>query len=86
MFFKLTDLENGTYTLYINTDFTKEKVINKLDTLEQIKRAKINNKLVSFDYSNNNVNITIQDFSYEYDIIIDAGHGGFDMYILMKKL
>jgi len=52
--------------------------VNKLDALLQIKRAKIGNKLVTFDYTNNNVNITVQDFYYEYDVVIDVGHGGWD--------
>lgn len=76
---KLSDLTNGTYTLYINSNSAKDKAINNLDPLLQIKRARIGNKLVSFDYTNDNVNINIQDFYYDYDIIIDSGHGGSDV-------
>lgn len=76
---KLSDLTNGIYTLYINSNSSKEKAINNLDPLLQIKRTKIGNKLVSFDYTNDNVNINIQDFYYDYDIIIDSGHGGSDV-------
>lgn len=74
----LSNLANGTYTLYINSASNKEKVVNKLDTLLQIKRAKVGNKLVTFDYANNNVSINVQDFYYEYDVVIDVGHGGWD--------
>lgn len=87
----LTTLENGNYTLYINNNDHHEKAINKLDTMLQIKRGKIGNKLVTFDYTNNNVNINISDFYYEYDVIIDVGHGGTDtgatnIYIAEKDI
>ncbi len=74
----LSNIPNSIYTLYINSASSKEKAVNKLDSLLQIKRARVGNKLVTFDYSNNNVNITVQDFYYEYDIVIDVGHGGWD--------
>jgi len=74
----LSNLANGAYTLYINSATSKEKVVDKLDALLQIKRARVGNKLVTFDYTNNNVNINIQDFYYEYDVVIDVGHGGWD--------
>lgn len=51
-------------------------IINELEILARISRAKINNKLVSIDYSNNNMKLIIEDFNYQYDVIIDAGHGG----------
>ncbi|MBE6143964.1 MAG: DUF5011 domain-containing protein [Firmicutes bacterium] len=87
----LTTLENGDYTLYINNNDHYEKAINKLDTMLQIKRGKVGNKLVTFDYTNNNVNINISDFYYEYDVIIDVGHGGSDtgatnIYIAEKDM
>lgn len=74
----LSSLANGIYTLYINSASSKEKVVDKLDALLQIKRARIGNKLVTFDYTNTNVSITVQDFYYEYDVVIDVGHGGWD--------
>lgn len=74
----LSNLANGTYTLYVNSASGKEKVVDKLDTLLQIKRARVGNKLVTFDYTNNNVSINVQDFYYEYDVVIDVGHGGWD--------
>lgn len=87
----LADLENGDYTLYINNNDHYEKAINKLDVMLQIKRGKVGNKLVTFDYANNNVNINISDFYYEYDVIIDVGHGGTDpgatnIYIAEKDM
>jgi N-acetylmuramoyl-L-alanine amidase len=74
----LSNLANGIYTLYLNSASSKEKVVDKLDALLQIKRARVGNKLVTFDYTNNNVSINVQDFYYEYDVVIDVGHGGWD--------
>jgi len=74
----LSNLANGIYTLYVNSAFSKEKVVDRLDPLLQIKRARLGNKLVTFDYTNANVSITVQDFYYEYDVVIDVGHGGWD--------
>lgn len=72
----ILDLPNGNYELYIKTN-KNYPLINKLDLLEKINRAKINNKLVTFDYTNNTT-FKIENFNYEYDILIDPGHGGID--------
>ena len=74
----LSNLANGIYILYVNSASSKEKVVDRLDPLLQIKRARLGNKLVTFDYTNANVSITVQDFYYEYDVVIDVGHGGWD--------
>lgn len=74
----LSGLKNGIYKLYVNDNTDKMLVINKLDTMSRINRAKIGNKLVTLSYENNNPKIKIEDFKYEYDILLDAGHGGSD--------
>lgn len=74
----LTTLGNGKYDLYINSANGKKDVIDTMDDMLKIKRARVGNKLVTFDYTNNKVSLTISDFAYEYDIIIDVGHGGSD--------
>lgn len=74
----LSGLKNGIYKLYVNDNTDKMLVINKLDTMSRINRAKIGNKLITLSYENNNPKIKIEDFEYEYDILLDAGHGGSD--------
>jgi len=71
----LTMVKNGEYEVYIIGN-KEERLINKLDGLTRLLRGKIGNKLVTFDYENDKVKITIDDFRYEYDILIDPGHGG----------
>lgn len=74
---KLSSLDNGIYYMWIESEIS-EKVIDKLDMQYRIVRAKLGNKLVTFDYDHNNVKIIVDDFSYQYDILIDPGHGGSD--------
>lgn len=73
----LSDLENGTYHLTITID-SKEDLKQDLDQLEQLVRGKIQNKLVTFSYEDDTISFAISDFAYEYDILIDPGHGGID--------
>lgn len=73
----LSNLKNGTYYMWISS-INDEKVINKLGDEYRISRAKIGNKLVTFNYDNDNVKIKVEDFKYLYDIVIDPGHGGND--------
>ncbi|MCL1854035.1 MAG: DUF5011 domain-containing protein [Peptococcaceae bacterium] len=75
----LTELANGTYDLYLNNSAgTREKMVNKMEYIHRIGRAKIGGKLVTANYADNNVSITIENHAYKYDIIIDVGHGGVD--------
>lgn len=73
----LTLLPNGEYNVYIIGNH-EESLLNKLDGLSRLLRAKVGNKLVSISYNNDVVMITIDDFKYEYDILIDPGHGSSD--------
>lgn len=73
----LSNIKNGTYKVYIDNG-EKELLINKMSFIDKIKRAKVGNKLVTFNYDNDNITITVEDFSYVYDILIDVGHGGND--------
>lgn len=72
-----TLVPNGEYSLYIVGN-KEEKLLNKLDTLTRLLRAKVGNKLVTFSYNDDSVNLVISDFKYEYDIVIDPGHGDTD--------
>ena len=74
---RLTSLVNGTYDIYIISN-KEERLMNKLYILSKIVRAKVGNKLVTVVYDNDYVSITIEDFNYQYDVVIDPGHGGTD--------
>lgn len=75
---KLSSLSNGLYDVYIVGN-KEERLINKLDIYSKIVRAKVGNKLVTFTYDDDYVNINIEDFQYKYDFVIDPGHGGSDI-------
>jgi len=76
----LGEIDNGTYTLkLVASDLSEEYPLLDKYTLKpaRLGRWHIKDKLVSFDYSNGIV-ITVEDFKYEYDIVIDVGHGDDD--------
>jgi N-acetylmuramoyl-L-alanine amidase len=74
----LTSLENGEYILYYTTDENSNKIKNQLSLAQKIVRSKIGNKLYTFSYDNDEVKLKIENFAYQYDILIDVGHGGHD--------
>lgn len=74
----LAIVSNGVYDVYI-VGKKEEKLQNKLNILTRIVRAKIGNKLVTFNYQDDLVSITIENFDYKYDVVIDPGHGGGDI-------
>ena len=71
----ITSLSNGTYDMYVITDKI-ENLKSELPLQNKIVRAKVGNKLVTVNYINNNIQFNIENFAYQYDIVIDAGHGG----------
>ena len=86
----LSSVSNGTYNLYIDSG-EKELLLNKLSFVDKIKRAKVGDKLVTFNYNNDSITVTIENYSYAYDILIDPGHGGSDTgasneYIYEKEM
>lgn len=59
---------NGVYVI----GNKEEGLINKLNVLNRVIRARIGSKLVTFSYDNNDyVSITVEDFKYSYDFIIE---------------
>ena len=74
----LTMVDNGEYDVYVVSK-SEERLLNKLSVFSKIVRAKVGNKLVSVKYSDDMVSLVIEDFSYQYDIVIDPGHGGSDI-------
>ena len=86
----LDEVNNDTYRLVISSD-KDENLLNKMDFIDQIKRAKVGNKLVTFDYKDDMTIVKIEDFAYQYDVLIDPGHGGDDIgasnkYITEKEM
>ncbi len=73
----VTNLENGTYELYLVNN-KLEPLTNNMNMYSRIVRAHIGNKLVTMNYEKSKVNITIENFEYLYDVVIDPGHGGDD--------
>ena len=71
----LTTVKNGVYDVYVVSN-KEEKLINKLDIYSRLVRAKVLNKLITLSYEADNVVITVEDFEYKYDFVIDPGHGG----------
>lgn len=88
----LRDIDNGTYDFILSSNNGDNKIFDELSTEEKIVRTKINNKLVTIIYNkDNSVSIKIDNFNYEYDVLIDVGHGGFDSgssnsYTVEKKI
>ena len=74
----LRTIANGTYDVYV-VGSKEERLINKLDIYTKIIRAKVGNKLITFSYDNDYVTISVEDFAYKYDFVIDPGHGGTDI-------
>ena len=74
----LTMINNGVYDVYI-VGKNEERLLNKLDIYSRIVRAKVGNKLITFIYDDDLVTISVEDFNYKYDFVIDPGHGGSDI-------
>lgn len=71
----LDKVTKGTYDVFING----YKLVNKMDGLSKLVRARIGDKLISVSYNDDIVNFVVNDFSYEYDVLIDPGHGDSDI-------
>ena len=73
----VANLSNGTYEFYLVGN-TLEPLVSNLTCYNRIVRAHIGDKLVSMSYDKSIVNMKIEDFEYQYDVVIDPGHGGAD--------
>ena len=71
----LVNVKNGIYDVYIDGK-KEEKLVSKLDIYSRIVRSKVGNKLITFSYDDDYVAIKVETFKYEYDFVIDPGHGG----------
>ena len=72
----ITNLKNGNYTITIDG----KNAISYIPEQFRLWRGRIGDKMLTFKYDlKKNVSITISDFKYEYDIVIDPGHGGDDI-------
>lgn len=74
----LTKVKNGTYFIKIEGK-KEENLLCKIDHKDRLQRAHIGRKLITFSYTNKDeVKVKIEPFFYQYDILIDPGHGGED--------
>lgn len=71
----VTNLETGTYEFYLVND-NLELLTNNMNNYKKIIRAHIGNKLITMNYDKSKVNMKVEPFKYQYDIVIDPGHGG----------
>lgn len=71
----VTNFENGTYEFYLIGD-SLDPMISNMTSYNRIVRSHVGNKLITMSYEKNIVNMTVEDFSYVYDVVIDPGHGG----------
>ena len=71
----VSSLSNGSYDFYlINNDL--EPLSSNMVSYKRIVRSHIGDKLVTMDYDKNIVSMTVENFQYLYDVVIDPGHGG----------
>lgn len=74
----VTTLPTGIYTFQIEGG-KKENLLVKLEEEDKLIRAHIGDKLVTFTYKKDQIQMKIEKFKYQYDIVIDPGHGGSDV-------
>ena len=74
----LTKLKDGVYEVKVK-GAKEENLLCKIDEKDRLQRAHIGKKLITILYTKKDeVKIKVEPFSYEYDILIDPGHGGED--------
>lgn len=73
----VTNLENGIYEFYLVND-NLELLTNNMSNYKKIVRAHTGNKLITMNYDKSKVNMKVEPFKYQYDVVIDPGHGGDD--------
>ncbi|MCF0110579.1 MAG: DUF5011 domain-containing protein, partial [Erysipelotrichaceae bacterium] len=76
----VASLKDGTYEVYDLFGGTKYPLVDK-NIIEacRLGRWHIKDKLVTFDYTGNTLQVTVEPFVYLYDIAIDVGHGDDDI-------
>lgn len=73
----VTNLENGTYEFYLIND-SLELITNNMSNYKKLIRTHAGNKLITMNYEKSKVNMKVEPFKYQYDVVIDPGHGGDD--------
>ncbi len=71
----LTTIPYGTYDVYVVGN-GEERLQNGLSNLTRIVRSRILDKLITFVYEDTKVRVLVEKFKYQYDFVIDPGHGG----------
>ncbi len=76
--FDLKGFRNGTYTLeVVQGDHVTEPEGIFISGTQRLGRLEADGKLLTWDYEDG-IQVTAEDFAYQYDILIDVGHGGSD--------
>lgn len=81
----VTNLENGSYSVR-GREIDNAPLTFNLDPLLKLGRGRVGNKLVTFTYPNNTLEIKVEDFAYQYDIALNVGHGGHDSGAINKYI
>lgn len=71
------NMENGTYEIYLVNN-TLEPLTNNMNNYNKIVRTHAGKKLITMNYDKSKVNMIVENFEYQYDVVIDPGHGGDD--------
>ncbi|MBQ2310365.1 MAG: N-acetylmuramoyl-L-alanine amidase [Erysipelotrichales bacterium] len=76
--FDVKNLKNGTYTL----EFAQGRKVTKprgvfVSGTQKLSRMKAGEKFLTWNYEDG-ITVQSEDFAYDYDILIDVGHGGSD--------
>ena len=71
----VSSLSNGNYDFYLVNN-SLEPLVSNMTNYNRIVRSHIGNKLITMSYDKNIVNMSVEDFEYLYDVVIDPGHGG----------
>ena len=76
----LSQIPNGNYHLEsVQGDTVLYPTIEYIDDVLMLGRVQAGDKLVTWGQDDIGMTVTVEDFEYEYDIVIDVGHGGSDV-------
>lgn len=75
--FDLSQIAEGEYTLEMGQQEMVRPVIQYISTSMKLGRMRIGDHLVTWSYDGG-ICLRVEPFAYDYDLVIDVGHGGSD--------